>query len=125
MSGSLCRSDTLVRLRAASISRQASKSARSTRVLLLLAIVLFPCLAHAYAGPGAGFAVLSSFWAIFVAFLYSFYALMTWPFRQLFRMIRNRNAYGKAKFKRAVILGFDGMDPELADRFMNEASCRT
>jgi len=89
-------------------------------LLLLLAFVLLPSLAQAYAGPGAGFAVLSSFWAIFVAFLYSFYALMTWPFRQLFRMIRNRNAYGKAKFKRAVILGFDGMDPELADRFMNE-----
>jgi predicted AlkP superfamily phosphohydrolase/phosphomutase len=86
----------------------------------VLVLVLAPCMAHAYAGPGAGFAVLSSFWAIFVAFLYSFYALMTWPFRQLFRLIRNRNAYGKAKFKRAVILGFDGMDPELADRFMNE-----
>jgi predicted AlkP superfamily phosphohydrolase/phosphomutase len=40
----------------------------------------------------------------------------------LFRVIRNRNAYGKAKFKRAVILGFDGMDPELADRFMNEGT---
>jgi len=26
----------------------------------------------------------------------------------------------KRSFKRAVILGFDGMDPELADRFMNE-----
>src|SRR3979490_2097176 len=120
MSRCLYRSDTLVRPRAASMSRQAGKSARSTRVFLFLAIVLFPCLAHAYAGPGAGFAGFSSFWAIFVAFLYSFYALMTWPFRQLFRMIRNRNAYGKAKFKRAVILGFDGMDPELADRFMND-----
>jgi predicted AlkP superfamily phosphohydrolase/phosphomutase len=87
---------------------------------LLLAVMLFPTLGHAYAGPGAGFAVLSSFWAIFVAFLYSFYALMTWPFRQLFRFIRRRNAYGKATFERAVILGFDGMDPELADRFMNE-----
>ena len=75
---------------------------------------------HAYAGPGAGFAVLSSFWAIFVAFLYSFYALVTWPLRQLFRFFRRRNAYGKAQVKRAVILGFDGMDPELADRFMNE-----
>ena len=64
--------------------------------------------------------MLSSFWAIFVAFLYSFYALMTWPFRQLFRFFRRRNAYGKATFKRAVILGFDGMDPELADRFMKE-----
>ena len=49
---------------------------------LLLAVVLLPTLSHAYAGPGAGFAVLSSFWAIFVAFLYSFYALMTWPIRQ-------------------------------------------
>jgi hypothetical protein len=36
---------------------------------------------------------------------------MTWPFRQLFRFIRRRNAYGKATFERAVILGFDGMDP--------------
>jgi predicted AlkP superfamily phosphohydrolase/phosphomutase len=87
---------------------------------LLFAIVLFPALGYAYAGPGAGFAVLSSFWAIFVAFLYSFYALMTWPFRQLFRFVRRRNAYGKATFERAVILGFDGMDPDLADRFMNE-----
>ncbi len=116
----VCGSDTLVRLRAAATKLATANHARPIRVFLVLAIVLFPCFAHAYAGPGAGFAVLSSFWAIFVAFLYSFYALMTWPFRQLFRMIRNRNAYGKAKFKRAVILGFDGMDPELADRFMNE-----
>jgi predicted AlkP superfamily phosphohydrolase/phosphomutase len=90
------------------------------RLFLTVALILVPGMAYAYAGPGAGFAVLSSFWAIFVAFLYSFYALMTWPVRQLYRKIRNRNAYGKAKFKRAVILGFDGMDPELADRFMNE-----
>ena len=95
------------------------KSARATLVLLII-FVLFPVAAHAYAGPGAGFAVLSSFWAIFVAFLYSFYALMTWPFRQLFRFLRRRNAYGKAVFERAIILGFDGMDPELAERFMKE-----
>ena len=94
-------------------------SARPTRVVLV-ALVFLPALAHAYAGPGAGFAVLSSFWAIFVAFLYSFYALMTWPFRQLFRLLRRRNAYGRAKFERVVILGFDGMDPDLAERFMKE-----
>ena len=98
----------------------AGRNARATHLLLLLGFIVLPAFAHAYAGPGAGFAVLSSFWAIFVAFLYSFYALATWPFRHLFRFIRRRNAYGKAKFKRAVILGFDGMDPELADRFMNE-----
>ena len=85
---------------------------------LLIVLIFLPALAQAYAGPGAGFAVLSSFWAIFVAFLYSFYALMTWPFRQLFRFLRRRNAYGKATFERAVILGFDGMDPELADKFI-------
>ena len=95
----------------------AARAALWRRCLLLM---FLPTLAHAYAGPGAGFAVLSSFWAIFVAFLYSFYALVTWPVRQLFRFLRRRNAYGKAIFDRAVILGFDGMDPELAERFMNE-----
>ena len=119
-----CGAGALVRLRQSSIKRWmcrplAGSSVRARR-FLLLALILAPSLAHAYAGPGAGFAVLSSFWAIFVAFLYSFYALMTWPFRQLFRFMRRRNAYGKATFERAVILGFDGMDPELADRFMNE-----
>ena len=128
----VCGADTLVRLCGSGTKRWmgnpvrgmdwclAGKSARPTLLLLLLALVLFPTASHAYAGPGAGFAVLSSFWAIFVAFLYSFYALATWPVRQLFRFLRQRNAYGKAKFKRAVILGFDGMDPELAERFMNE-----
>jgi predicted AlkP superfamily phosphohydrolase/phosphomutase len=101
--------------------RSAGTGVRQGKILfLLLAVVLVPTASHAYAGPGAGFAVLSSFWAIFVAFLYSFYALATWPIRQMFRFLKRRNAYGKAKFNRAVILGFDGMDPELAERFMNE-----
>src|SRR5499427_5165050 len=90
-------------------------------LLLVLCVIFFhPVRGEAYAGPGAGFAVLSSFWTLFIAFLYSLYALFTWPFRHLLRLFRRRNAYGKAKFKRAVILGFDGMDPELAERFMKE-----
>jgi len=71
-------------------------------------------------GPAPGFAVLSSFWTIFVAFLYSFYALVTWPIRQLLRLFRRRKAYGKAQVKRVVIVGFDGMDPVLVNRFMDE-----
>jgi predicted AlkP superfamily phosphohydrolase/phosphomutase len=89
-------------------------------VLLLCIIVLHPLRGEAYAGPGAGFAVLSSFWTLFVAFLYSVYAFLTWPFRHLLRAFRRRKAYGKAQIKRAVILGFDGMDPDLADRFIAE-----
>jgi predicted AlkP superfamily phosphohydrolase/phosphomutase len=83
-------------------------------------VLLFARPAEAYAGPGAGFAVLSSFWTIFVAFLYSFYALVTWPVRHLLRRLRRRKAYGKAQVKRVVIVGFDGMDPALAGRFMDE-----
>ena len=90
-------------------------------VLVIVGLVLlFPLRSEAYAGPGAGFAVLSSFWTIFVAFLYSFYALVTWPMRYLLRRFRRRKAYGKAQVKRVVIVGFDGMDPALASRFMDE-----
>jgi len=94
---------------------------RTLMYLAILAIILLcPQHGHAYAGPGAGFAVLSSFWTLFVAFLYSVYAFFVWPFRQLFRLLRRRKAYGKAQIKRAVILGFDGMDPELTERFIAE-----
>ncbi len=89
-------------------------------LLVLGMVLLFPARSEAYAGPGAGFAVLSSFWTIFIAFFYSLYAFATWPFRQFFRFLRRRKAYGKAQVKRVVVVGFDGMDPELADRFMNE-----
>jgi predicted AlkP superfamily phosphohydrolase/phosphomutase len=89
-------------------------------LVVLGLVLLFPLRAEAYAGPGAGFAVLSSFWTLFVAFLYSLYAFLTWPFRHLLRLRRRRKAYGKAQVKRVVILGFDGMDPILADRFIKE-----
>ena len=104
--------------------RRSSSSKARPHLLLCIAILTLvlltslPC--HAYAGPGAGFAVLSSFWTLFLAFLYSVYAFFSWPFRQVFRLFRRRKASGKAQVKRAVILGFDGMDPELADRFIQE-----
>jgi predicted AlkP superfamily phosphohydrolase/phosphomutase len=103
--------------------RFADRSGRAiwTIALFVLGLVLLsPLRAEAYAGPGAGFAVLSSFWTLFVAFLYSVYAFLTWPFRHLLRLRRRRRAYGKAQVKRVVILGFDGMDPELAGRFIRE-----
>jgi len=89
-------------------------------VVATVVFVLCPLSLHAYAGPGAGFAVLSSFWTLLVAFLYSIYAFFVWPFRQLFRVLRRRKVYGRAQIKRAVILGFDGMDPELTERFIAE-----
>jgi len=101
--------------------RRERETSRWLCVLLALSLVLLsPVQSHAYAGPGAGFAVLSSFWTLFVAFLYSAYAFLTWPLRHLLRLFRRRQSSGKAQIKRAVILGFDGMDPELAQRFIAE-----
>ncbi len=115
-------------MRSASDFRPGTPSRRGLRNLLpalaavTALVLLFPARSEAYAGPGAGFAVLSSFWTLFVAFLYSAYAFLTWPLRHLLRMLRRRKSSGKAQVKRAVILGFDGMDPELAQRFIYEGA---
>jgi len=101
--------------------RERPRPRRLTLLMWLLPLILLiPHPAQAYVGPGAGFAVLSSFWTLFIAFFYSLYAFVTWPLRQLFRFLRHRKAYGKAGAKRVVILGFDGMDPRLAERYMAE-----
>ena len=90
-----------------SASRRIALCAAAVAAVLLL----FSPAANAYVGPGAGFAVLSSFLTLFLASLYSIFAFVTWPIRQFIRFLRRRRAYGKARVKRVVILGFDGMDP--------------
>jgi predicted AlkP superfamily phosphohydrolase/phosphomutase len=89
-------------------------------VVAVLLLLIFTPAAHAYVGPGAGFAVLSSFLTLFLASVQAIFAFLTWPIRQFFRFLRRRRAYLKAKTKRIVILGFDGMDPELTERFIKE-----
>jgi predicted AlkP superfamily phosphohydrolase/phosphomutase len=92
-----------------------------TVAVATVALVLFSsATAHAYVGPGAGFAVLSSFFTLLLAFLYSLFAFLTWPARQIFRLVRRRHAYRKAQVKRVVIIGLDGMDPGLAARYMQQ-----
>ncbi|MBI1738210.1 MAG: alkaline phosphatase family protein, partial [Acidobacteria bacterium] len=97
------------------LSRSFSLVAAAFVLLLLCAEPVF-----AYVGPGAGFAVLSSFLTLLLAFLYSLLAVVTWPLRQIWRLFRRRRAYRAARVKRVVIAGFDGMDPELAARWMDE-----
>jgi predicted AlkP superfamily phosphohydrolase/phosphomutase len=86
----------------------------------LVFLLIFTPVAHAYVGPGAGFAVLSSFLTLFLASVQAVFAFLTWPIRQFFRFLRRRRAYLKAKTKRIVILGFDGMDPQLTERFIKQ-----
>src|SRR5690242_5199164 len=104
--------------------RQQRKSAwiRAARIASVLGMILLlnAPRAHAYVGPGAGFAVVSSFLTFVIATFSSLFAFFTWPVRQFFRFRKRRRAIRRAKVKRVVILGFDGMDPELAERYMSE-----
>jgi predicted AlkP superfamily phosphohydrolase/phosphomutase len=83
--------------------------------MLLLSVPAF-----AYVGPGAGFAFLSSFLVLFLTFFLALFSFLSWPFRFVFRLIKGRKAYKKSLIDRLVILGLDGMDPILTEKFMSE-----
>jgi len=81
-------------------------------------VLVMPSQAEAYIGPGAGFAVVGSFLVMFTAILSGVLALFTWPVRYIIRAIRGRRAFARSRVKKFVILGLDGMDPALAEKFM-------
>jgi len=85
----------------------------------LLGLLLGPASAHAYVGPGAGFALLSSFMVVFVTAVIAFVALLAWPFRTVWRAVRHRRK-AKPLIRRLVVVGLDGQDPRLTDRFLEE-----
>ena len=87
---------------------------------LLLAFVWLSLPLHAYVGPGAGFAFLSSFLVLIVTFFLAIFTFLSWPFRFFFHLIRGQKAYKKSLIDRLVIVGLDGMDPVLAEKFMGE-----
>lgn len=106
-------------------ARFPSPTARRRTVLLAIAASMFgllaaPTTALAYIGPGAGFAVGSTVFAFFLAFLSGIVALFLWPVRWIIRSFRGRRAHAKARIRRCVILGLDGMEPSLAEQYMAE-----
>ncbi|MFQ5805523.1 MAG: alkaline phosphatase family protein [Phycisphaerae bacterium] len=74
----------------------------------------------AYIGPGAGIALLSSFFAILIALASALLIIVFFPFFLLWRAIRGRKRYAKAKVKRVVILGLDGLEPTLTEQYLQE-----
>ncbi len=89
-------------------------------VLLLLALsLLLPEPAVAYIGPGAGFALLSSFLVVFTTILIAILSLLIWPFRMAWRSLR-RKSRAKPWVRRLIIVGFDGQDPKLTEKFMKK-----
>ena len=75
--------------------------------------------AEAYVGPGAGFALLSSFLVLFATTVAAVVSLLFWPFRMLWRRLRGGKP-PRPSIRRLVIVGLDGQDPALTDRFMEQ-----
>jgi len=87
---------------------------------LLLVLFLFPLSAQAYIGPGAGFAFLSSFLVLFLTFFLAVFSFLSWPFRLMLRMIKGQKAFRKSKINKCIIIGLDGLEPTLVEKYMSE-----
>src|SRR6185436_19846324 len=93
---------------------------RLTVVVAAAALVVAAAVpADAYVGPGAGFALLSSFFIFFTTVVVAILSLLIWPFRALARLLRRTGA-APARIDRFIVVGFDGQDPKLTDQFMRE-----
>jgi predicted AlkP superfamily phosphohydrolase/phosphomutase len=74
----------------------------------------------AYIGPGAGFAFVGSFLGLVVSFAMTAVSFLLWPFRAARGFLRRRKFGQRAKIQRLIFLGLDGIDPQLAERFLAE-----
>jgi len=96
---------------------------RIPRFLALLAVlvagVAYATPAQAYIGPGAGFALLSSFLVVFTTIILALFTVLLYPFRTLWRALRRRKT-PKARIKRMLVVGFDGQEPKITDRLLKE-----
>ncbi len=77
-------------------------------------------VARAYIGPGAGIAVLGSFLAVLIAMISAVGAMLTWPIRRIWLAIRGQKALRRAKVRRVVVLGLDGLEPSLVEQYIDE-----
>ncbi|HVH04557.1 MAG TPA: alkaline phosphatase family protein, partial [Myxococcota bacterium] len=93
---------------------------RRRLALAALACALLASPAHAYIGPGAGFAFAGAALVFVSTIALAVFTLLTWPFNLLYRAIRIGNPYKHAQAKRVVVLGLDGMDPGMTLRLMRE-----
>ena len=75
-----------------------------------------PALTLGYIGPGAGFAVAGSFLVLLGTFLMAFGIILIWPLKAVFKLAARRGR-GKAKVKRVVVIGLDGFDPQMAEKY--------
>jgi len=92
---------------------------KKTRIFIIF-IILAGLPLFSYVGPGAGFAFVGSFFFIFAAFFLAIFNFLTFPVRALLRYIKKARTLKNAKFKRVLLIGFDGMDYNLYNQFKKQ-----
>ena len=93
----------------------------SRAALLALALICsVPSPAHAYIGPGAGFAFLGSTLVFVITIGMAIATLLFWPLQWLWRTVRRKGIPKHARARRVVIVGLDGLEPSLVERYMQE-----
>ena len=109
-------------MKSCSRQKRVRETSKAGRLLLLAAllVLLIPSQAHAYIGPGAGFALAGSFLAVFAALLSAVLALLTWPVRLVARALLGRRGLARSRVKRVVILGLDGLDYSLTEKLLSQ-----
>ena len=85
--------------------------------LALATLLVMATPVEAYVGPGAGFAIVSSFFVLFTTIVIVIVSVLAWPFRALWRVVSSRSRPSTAT-GRLVIIGFDGQDPALTEQYM-------
>ena len=83
-------------------------------------LILAPAAAHAYIGPGAGFALVTSFLSFVIAFFAALFTLLTYPIRIIVKRIRRKRIPGTPRARKVVVLGLDGLDPDICERLMSK-----
>jgi predicted AlkP superfamily phosphohydrolase/phosphomutase len=91
-----------------------------TALLGVVLILSFATPLQAYVGPGAGFAFLSSFLVLIGTLFLAIMSFLTWPFRFFYGLIKRRKIYARSNIDRLAIVGLDGLDPVLVEKFMAE-----
>ncbi|MCG8419195.1 MAG: alkaline phosphatase family protein [Proteobacteria bacterium] len=94
-------------------------------VLAFVCAVAVPQTAHAYVGPGAGIAVATTALALLVSTVLVLVGLLLWPLRWVWRLLTSKRPPKPPHIRRAVVIGLDGLDPNLVDRFMADGKLPT
>jgi predicted AlkP superfamily phosphohydrolase/phosphomutase len=91
-----------------------------TSLLSLALHILAAAPAYAYIGPGAGFAFLGSTLVFVVTIGMALLTILFWPIQWALRKLRNKGIPKNARTRRVVIVGLDGLEPSLTERYMLE-----